>query len=244
MDFSDSVLHVCRGVYFASTFFGQGTTVCIHSVDTFCWHFLMARSVCPFLVFFKSRGLDHHPRTNVHRPRRRGAVVAGKCVTITIGLYIGEEVDRMVPLPRCPLFKILNYTSTHSVHSSQQYATLDMVVAEGEQLLRLGDYLRWVKEAKALLQQCNHGKEDGKEEGAQRPSVEAAYALVVHCETVLKKTNEGDSLEKDTLQRLLTNAQQATEAVDAHLRDLNVDDKGESLFFCFLFFVCFCWPYL
>ena len=40
-----------------------------------------------------------------------------------------------------------------------------MVVAEGEQLLRLGDYLRWVKEAKALLQQCNHGKEDGKEEG-------------------------------------------------------------------------------
>ena len=46
---------------------------------------------------------------------------------------------------------------------------------------------------------------------AQRPSVEAAYALVVHCETVLKKTNEGDSLEKDTLQRLLTNAQEATE---------------------------------
>ena len=104
---------------------------------------------------------------------------------------------------------------------------------------------------------------------AQRPSVEAAYALVVHCETVLKKTNEGDSLEKDTLQRLLTNAQEATEAVDAHLRDLNVDDKGESFFcfFCFLalfidlltdkvqplskvshFFVflffCFFWPYL
>ena len=38
-------------------------------------------------------------------------------------------------------------------------------MAEGEQLLRLGDYLRWVKEAKALLQQCNHGKEDGQEEG-------------------------------------------------------------------------------
>ena len=71
---------------------------------------------------------------------------------------------------------------------------------------------------------------------AQRPSVEAAYALVVHCETVLKKTNEGDSLEKDTLQRLLTNAQQATEAVDAHLRDLNVDDKGESFFCFFVFF--------
>ena len=61
----------------------------------------------------------------------------------------------------------------------QQYATLDMVVAEGEQLLRLGDYLRWVKEAKALLQQCNHGKEDGKEDGKEEGYVKSVFVTHV-----------------------------------------------------------------
>ena len=41
------------------------------------------------------------------------------------------------------------------------------------------------------------------------------------------QTGEGESLEKDALKRLLTDAQHATEAVDAHLRDLNVDEEGQ-----------------
>ena len=54
-------------------------------------------------------------------------------------------------------------------------------MAEGEQLLRLGDYLRWVKEAKALLQQCNHGKEDGKEDGKAEGYVKSVFVTHVGC---------------------------------------------------------------